>query len=115
LRVVAPGGATTDVHSVASGEPSVPGVIPQGLPEPRVKRTVEGDLGMRHNAATVVEAAGIAAIAADAGIGEEEVKALVKNLTANAEHLPVTTSEKALDHALARAAVGIAVQRHCGT
>jgi len=114
VLVVDPGGATTDVHSVAPGEPA-PGVIPQGLPEPRVKRTVEGDLGMRHNAATVVEAAGIAAIAADAGIGEEEVKALVKHLTANAEHLPVTTTEKALDHALARAAVGIAVQRHCGT
>jgi len=114
VLVVDPGGATTDVHSVAPGEPA-PGVVPQGLPEPRVKRTVEGDLGMRHNAATVVEAAGIAAIAADAGIGEEEVKALVKNLTANAEHLPVTTNEKALDHALARAAVGIAVQRHCGT
>jgi len=114
VLVVDPGGATTDVHSVAPGEPA-PGVVPQGLPEPRVKRTVEGDLGMRHNAATVVEAAGIAAIAADAGIGEEEVKALVKNLAANAEHLPVTTSEKALDHALARAAVGIAVQRHCGT
>jgi uncharacterized protein (TIGR01319 family) len=114
VLVIDPGGATTDVHSVAPGEPA-PGIIPQGLPEPRVKRTVEGDLGMRHNAATVVEAAGIAAIAADAGIGEEEVKALVKNLTANAGHLPVTASEKALDHALARAAVGIAVQRHCGT
>jgi uncharacterized protein (TIGR01319 family) len=114
VLVIDPGGATTDVHSVAPGEPA-PGIIPQGLPEPRVKRTVEGDLGMRHNAATVVEAAGIAAIAADAGIGEEEVKALVKNLTANAGRLPVTASEKALDHALARAAVGIAVQRHCGT
>ena len=114
VLVVDPGGATTDVHSVAAGEPAA-GVVPQGLPEPRVKRTVEGDLGMRHNAAAVVEAAGLSAIAADAGIGEEEVKALVKNLSANAEHLPVTASEKALDHALARAAVGIAVQRHCGT
>ena len=45
------GGATTDVHSIASGEPCRAGVIPQGLPEPRVKRTVEGDLGMRHNIA----------------------------------------------------------------
>lgn len=34
LLVVDPGGATTDVHSVASGEPA-PGVIPQGLPEDR--------------------------------------------------------------------------------
>ena len=59
LLVVDPGGATTDVHSVASGEPSRAGVIPQGLPEPRVKRTVEGDLGMRHNVAAIDEAAGV--------------------------------------------------------
>ena len=68
LLVVDPGGATTDVHSVASGEPSQAGVIPQGLPEPRVKRTVEGDLGMRHNIAAIVEAAGVGAIAAESGL-----------------------------------------------
>ena len=55
LLVVDPGGATTDVHSVATGEPA-PGVIAQGLPEPRVKRTVEGDLGMRHSAGAIAEA-----------------------------------------------------------
>ena len=55
LLVVDPGGATTDVHSIADGTPSDSSVIPQGLPEPRIKRTVEGDLGMRHNAATIVE------------------------------------------------------------
>lgn len=111
VLVVDPGGATTDVHSVAPGEPA-PGIVPQGLPEPRVKRTVEGDLGMRHNAAAVVEAAGIAAIAADAGLKEEEVKELLANL--KAEHLPQSSREKSFDEALARAAVGIAVQRHCG-
>ena len=39
------------------------GVIQYGLPEPCVKRTVEGDLGMRHNARTIVEAAGFEAFA----------------------------------------------------
>ena len=112
VLVVDPGGATTDVHSVAGGEPA-PGVIPQGLPEPRVKRTVEGDLGMRHNAATVVEAAGLSAIAADAGLHENQVRTFLENLSA--EHLPASAEERALDQALARAAVGIAVQRHCGT
>jgi uncharacterized protein (TIGR01319 family) len=112
VLVVDPGGATTDVHSVAGGEPA-PGVIPQGLPEPRVKRTVEGDLGMRHNAATVVEAAGLSAIATDAGLHENQVRTFLENLSA--EHLPASAEERALDQALARAAVGIAVQRHCGT
>lgn len=110
--VVDPGGATTDVHSVASGEPA-PGVVPQGLPEPRVKRTVEGDLGMRHNAAAVVEAAGIAGVARDAGIGEDEVAELLEKL--KAEDLPRTEKEMAFDRALASAAIGIAVERHCGT
>jgi len=112
VLVVDPGGATTDVHSVAPGE-AAPGVVPQGLPEPRVKRTVEGDLGMRHNAAAVVEAAGIAAIAADAGLHENQIRAFLENLSP--EHLPTSLEEQAIDHALARAAVGIAVQRHCGT
>jgi hypothetical protein len=39
----------------------------QGLPEPHAKRTVEGDLGMRHNAASIVEAAGEAPSAEAAG------------------------------------------------
>jgi uncharacterized protein (TIGR01319 family) len=112
VLVVDPGGATTDVHSVAAGEPA-PGVVPQGLPEPRVKRTVEGDLGMRHNAATVVEAAGIGAIAADSGLDEKQIRAMLARL--QAQDLPSSAEEEALDRALARAAVGIAVRRHCGT
>jgi uncharacterized protein (TIGR01319 family) len=112
VLVVDPGGATTDVHSVAPGEPA-PGVVPQGLPEPRVKRTVEGDLGMRHNAAAVVEAAGIDAVAADSGLDEKQIRALLGRL--KAEDLPSSAEEEALDRALARAAIGIAVRRHCGT
>jgi uncharacterized protein (TIGR01319 family) len=88
-------------------------VIAQGLPEPRVKRTVEGDLGMRHNAAALVEQAGIAAIAADAGLRESEVRGILAQL--KPEDLPGTPQAEALERALARAAVGIAVQRHCGT
>jgi uncharacterized protein (TIGR01319 family) len=114
VLVVDPGGATTDVHSIAAGEPA-PGVIPQGLPEPRVKRTVEGDLGMRHNAATIVEAAGLAAIAAEAGLGVERASALLAQVCADVECLPRTAEEIAFDQALARAAVRIAVRRHCGT
>ncbi len=115
LLVVDPGGATTDVHSVASGEPSGHGVIPRGLPEPRVKRTVEGDLGMRHNAATVVEAAGLAQIATDAHLEPYRVEALLAQVTRDVERLPRNTEEIAFDQALARAAVRLAVSRHCGT
>jgi uncharacterized protein (TIGR01319 family) len=114
VLVVDPGGATTDVHSVATGEPA-PGVISQGLPEPRVKRTVEGDLGMRHSAAAIAESAGIAALAADAGLATERAGALLAQFTTNVERLPADAEEANFDHALVRAAVRIAVRRHCGT
>ena len=115
LLVVDPGGATTDVHSVASGEPCQAGVIPQGLPEPRVKRTVEGDLGMRHNIAAVAEAAGVEAIAAESGLAAPRVRALVAELGRDVGRVPASGEEAALDRALARAAVRLAVKRHAGT
>jgi len=115
LLVVDPGGATTDVHSIANGAPATPGVIPHGLPEPRVKRSVEGDLGMRHNAATIVEAAGLDAVARESQLQPRRVTALVDRYTHDVERLPGNSDELALDQALARAAVRIAVARHCGS
>lgn len=114
VLVIDPGGATTDVHSIADGAPAA-NVIAQGLPEPRVKRTVEGDLGMRHNAATIVEAAGIERIAADARLPDARVRELLAAFASDVERLPAAPDEFALDLALARTAVRIAVARHCGT
>jgi uncharacterized protein (TIGR01319 family) len=115
LLVIDPGGATTDVHSIGTGDPSQPGVVRYGLPEPYAKRTVEGDLGMRYNAAGIVAAAGIDAIAADAGITVDAVNAALARLHANVETLPVDDAHFRLDEALARAAIRIAVKRHAGT
>lgn len=114
LMVVDPGGATTDVHSISTDEPS-PGVVHQGLPEPREKRTVEGDLGMRHNAATVVELHGLEAIAADAGVDPASARQMLERVARQADWLPSTPGEAAFDQALVRAAVKTAVTRHCGT
>jgi uncharacterized protein (TIGR01319 family) len=113
LLVVDPGGATTDVHSVCDGKPGED-VVAVGLPEPRVKRSVEGDLGMRHNAAAIAEAAGVAALAADAGIDESQAGRLLEGLSRDVERLPQTAAEAAFDQALVRAAVRAAVDRHCG-
>lgn len=114
LMVIDPGGATTDVHSIADGAPAA-NVVAVGLPEPRMKRTVEGDLGMRHNAATIVEVAGLDRLAADAGLDDARAAALLANITQDVECLPQTADEHAFDRALARAAVRHAVARHCGT
>jgi uncharacterized protein (TIGR01319 family) len=55
LVVVDTGGATTNVHSIAHGSPQRADSITVGLPEPYEKRTVEGDLGLKYNLATLVE------------------------------------------------------------
>lgn len=115
LLVVDIGGATTDVHSVATGAPTQEGAVQTGLPEPYVKRTVEGDLGMRHNAATIVELAGMDAIAARACLAAEEISAQLAAICADVERLPATSAERAFDEALAWAAVRVAVERHAGT
>jgi uncharacterized protein (TIGR01319 family) len=115
LVVIDPGGATTDVHSVASGAPTTPGAVQRGLPEPRVKRTVEGDLGMRHNAPTVAEVTGVARLAEDAQLPEQRVEQLIGELARDVGRLPATPEERALERSLARAALRLAMKRHCGT
>jgi uncharacterized protein (TIGR01319 family) len=115
LLVVDVGGATTDVHSVCTGKPTHEGVVLQGLPEPYLKRTVEGDLGMRHNALAILEAAGVDALVTDSTLPIARLEQLVRRLHTDVGHLPSNAEERALDRALARAAVRIAVRRHAGT
>ena len=115
LVVVDPGGATTDVHSIGAGEPVEAGVLKYGLPEPYAKRTVEGDLGMRHNAASIVEAVGLAGIAADAQLAPEIAQAQLERVIAHVDALPANDCERRFDEALVRAAIGVAVARHAGT
>lgn len=114
LIVLDPGGATTDVHSVSLGTPSNPSVVMRGLPEPRVKRTVEGDLGMRHNAAVIVDVVGIDTIAKDAGIGVADLKNMLHRFSSNAELLPQTNQDQRLDDTLAEHALRLSIARHCG-
>lgn len=115
LLVVDIGGATTDVHSVSVGSPTQDGVIQYGLPEPRVKRTVEGDLGMRHNASTIVEAVGADKVCALAGCDQAQLEAYLATIAANVEHLPAGRDEAKLDEAMAWCAVRLAVERHAGS
>lgn len=114
LVVVDPGGATTDVHSIGESAPES-GVVRLGLPEPHAKRTVEGDLGMRHNAASIVESCGAEVIAAAAGIDVGRLQTLLALIAADVERLPITPEERALDRSLARGAIRLAVRRHAGT
>lgn len=110
-----PGGATTDVYSVATGAPSGMDVVMRGLPEPYKKRTVEGDIGMRYSIRGIVEAAGLKTVAKKAGLTPEKTQAMVDDLAAHTDHLPQDAESQALDDALAYYAVQVGVKRHCGT
>lgn len=89
------GGATTNVLSVTEGSPAY--VKLMVAPEPRSKRTVEGDLGIYRNAAHIVAAAG--ALSLD---------------TRGVMPIPVTSAARQLALKLTRWAVDIAVWRHAG-
>ena len=89
------GGATTDVHSVTAGSPELAKMMI--APEPRSKRTVEGDLGIYINAPRIVETAGTE-------LGQVD----------DARPIPVTMSERETSAQLARCAVDISIWRHAG-
>lgn len=114
LLVVDVGGATTDVHSIATGAPETPDVVLYGLPEPFAKRTVEGDLGMRHNAGSIVASVGAEAFAQEAGLAPARVSELLRLVEEDVERVPRTPEEAAFDTALARTAIRLGVERHAG-
>lgn len=114
LMLVDVGGATTDVHSVADGFPTKPQVLLRGLPEPRVKRTVEGDLGMRYSSQALLEYYSPGVVAKMAGLSEGEVLAGVERRVKNVDYLPVEEKDRRLDETLGYLAVKGAVERHVG-
>lgn len=124
LLVVEVGGATTNIHSVASNMPVTSQAIMRGLPETRVKRTVEGDLGIRWNAHTICELTGedklgqilddLHSVSAERRT-QVDFTAYTNYLYANVEHTPENDLEYELDITLAKASVHTAVTRHAGT
>ena len=105
LIVIDPGGATTDVHSIARGNPSQADIIVTGLPEPYEKRTVEGDLGLKHNIDTLLEF-----------VEDRETPpnfdTIVKGF--HEGKLPVTEEEIACHRLLSCLMVEVAMNRHAG-
>jgi uncharacterized protein (TIGR01319 family) len=116
LVLVDVGGATTDVHSVAKGDPSKAGIMYKGLPEPLAKRTVEGDLGMRYSCKALCEAAGANRFRGLLGAqGYDRIEAFLDKVTANPEYLPMNEQEELLEEGMAKIAVELAMERHAGS
>ena len=91
------GGATTDVHSVTEGSLEYASKLVE--PEPRAKRTVEGDLGVYVNARNIVDLE-----------GDETWEARLADLQA----MPRTEQEKTLTRWLCARAVDVGAKRHAG-
>ena len=115
LVVVDIGGATTDIHSIARGESTEPGMVQKGLPEPFVKRTVEGDLGLRYNASSIVDAVGKEHFQVTLANSNLDLEEAINRLSHAPERLPESAPERALDTELARSATRLAMERHAGT
>ena len=114
LMIVDVGGATTDVHSIAKGDPSKPSVMLKGLPEPFAKRTVEGDLGMRFSSEALVETTG-KRLLDYLGWTEDQVACQLGLCKEDPWRIPKTEEEAKFDVAMGRMAVSLAVDRHVGT
>ena len=96
--VIDVGGATTDVHSVTEGSPEVQDIAV--APEPKAKRTVEGDLGVFISSRHVLPYIG------DGKDGE--------GVTPDAEAIPETAAQRQWVLRLAEAAAHQALLRHVG-
>lgn len=106
VMVVDCGGATTDVHSVTEDTEEFKKLIQN--PEPKAKRTVEGDLGVYVNRKNVMEAIGMERLQKD--LPGVEIEAVMKSYQA----IPKTPDEFRFVERLAQECVIRAVQRHAG-
>ncbi len=114
LIVVDVGGATTDVHSVAVGEPHNRMAIMRGLPEPYAKRTVEGDLGLRVSAYSLLESVGERRLREAIGRDVGDLKELTRSLSRHTDFVPRSQMERDVDDGMTMMAVEEAVKRHVG-
>lgn len=108
LIVLDVGGATTDLHSVATESDQVARILI--APEPKAKRTVEGDLGVYVNRMKVIES-----------IGEEKLREDCQKMGIDLDKtletyvaIPKNEDEVKLVERLTTEAVLKAVERHAG-
>ncbi|HEY9072156.1 MAG TPA: glutamate mutase L, partial [Candidatus Ozemobacteraceae bacterium] len=111
------GGATTDVYTNSPAVTAGDGVILRGIPEPAVKRTVEGDLGMRVSSRSVLASGGtlLAGLRDRAGIPAGELERYAALLTEQPGRLPTNSREELLDRLIATTCVALSIARHAGT
>ncbi|WP_313757238.1 GlmL-related ornithine degradation protein [Tissierella sp.] len=108
LLTIDVGGATTDVHSVTEDSDEISRILIN--PEPKAKRTVEGDLGVYVSMKNVVEMVGKEELTKELKISMEELE----NLIFHHKPIPETNLEKRFVEELTLHATITAVRRHAG-
>lgn len=108
------GGATTDVYSFAENV-SYQGAKCIGTPEPEVKRTVEGDMGMRESSVCLLKEVGPQVFASHCGLPVELIEQSVLRRAEEKSYLAESLSEQNIDMEIAKNAVSISARRHGGT
>lgn len=112
------GGATTDFYSFCeSFDPDSSDSMLKGVAEPKLKRTVEGDLGMRVTAVSSFEI-GREELVNSETLSEDEALAMheyTEKVAADTSYLPDLPEEKAFDFHLGGICARHAVTRHAGT
>ncbi len=108
VMVIDVGGATTDIHSVCEDSEMVARVLVS--PEPKAKRTVEGDLGVYVNRMKVIESIGEAKLRAECEEMGIDLDATLESYVA----IPKNEAEFKLVERLTKEAVLKAVERHAG-
>ncbi len=114
LMAIDLGGATTDVYSMASGKPTHDNILEKGLPEPFSKRTVEGDLGMRYSLTFLADEIDLDSPDEENEISKEHIQNWVASCTNNPDTIAATAEEIHIEEFLAKNAIRIATDRHCG-
>lgn len=103
------GGATTDIHSVTEGNEAISKIMIS--PEPKAKRTVEGDLGVYVNFKNIVDMVSKEVINKKLKISESKLLELITHH----KPIPVTDLEIEFVELLTFVACETALDRHVGS
>jgi uncharacterized protein (TIGR01319 family) len=111
------GGATTDFYSCAESFRGEAGYVLKGLREPKLKRSVEGDLGMRVSARSIWES-GRDHIERQLGENRsfcDDFTDYLSKISERTDYLPQSTHERRFDEILAGACIHHSLRRHAGS